>query len=68
MESHSREPEKRKAQTKLSEQLTLLVHGQEGLELAKKTTSILFSGDDVTDTLAVMSKYEIITPRVVSFS
>ena len=68
MESHSREPEKRKAQTKLAEQLTLLVHGQEGLELAKKTTSILFSGDDVTDTLAVMSKYEIITPRVVSFS
>jgi len=31
-------PEKRKAQTKLAEQLTLLVHGKDGLDLAKKAT------------------------------
>ena len=44
-------------QTKLAEQLTLLVHGKEGLDMASKTTSILYSGDDVTQTLSLLTRY-----------
>jgi tyrosyl-tRNA synthetase len=36
--SHQKNPDKRKAQKRIAESLTLLVHGQEGLELAKKAT------------------------------
>ena len=35
----------REAQKALAEELTILVHGEEGLETAKKITSVLFGGD-----------------------
>lgn len=57
VKSHQREPEKRRAQTKLAEHLTILVHGRQGLELAQKTTNILYGQKDATQTLAVMTRY-----------
>jgi len=45
MEKHQRDPENRLAQAKLASCLTLLVHGQEGLDMAKKTTDILYGND-----------------------
>jgi len=45
MEKHWREPENRLAQTKLASSLTLLVHGQTGLDMAQKTTDILYGND-----------------------
>lgn len=45
MEKHGREPEARLAQAKLASCLTLLVHGQEGLDMARKTTDILYGND-----------------------
>ena len=38
-------PHLRKAQIALAEELTVLVHGEEGLEKAKKITATLFGGD-----------------------
>lgn len=38
-------PHLREAQKALAEELTILVHGEEGLETAKKITSVLFGGD-----------------------
>jgi len=45
VEKHNLSPEKRVAQTCLAKNITLLVHGQEGLELAQATTDILYSQD-----------------------
>ena len=39
------EPHLRKAQKKLAEELTTLIHGKEGLDKALKLTQALFSGD-----------------------
>ncbi|SDD38059.1 tyrosyl-tRNA synthetase [Terribacillus halophilus] len=44
-ESVEKEPEKRLAQTKLAEEMTTLVHGNEALEQAIKISEALFSGD-----------------------
>ena len=38
-------PHLREAQKALAEELTILVHGEQGLETAKKITSVLFGGD-----------------------
>ena len=38
-------PHLREAQKALAEELTILVHGEDGLETAKKITSVLFGGD-----------------------
>ena len=46
MERHQRSPESRLAQERLAEAATLLVHGEEGLQQATTTTSILY-GDDI---------------------
>ncbi|CAG9094317.1 unnamed protein product [Plutella xylostella] len=45
MTRHQQAPEKRIAQNSLAEQLILLVHGNEGLQRARKATSALFSKD-----------------------
>ncbi|XP_021931911.1 tyrosine--tRNA ligase, mitochondrial [Zootermopsis nevadensis] len=42
MEKHQKSPELRIAQKKLAEQVLLLVHGEEGLEIALKATSALY--------------------------
>ena len=44
-ESVKNEPHLRKAQKALAEELTLLVHGEEGLQRALKITDALFKGD-----------------------
>merc|ERR1719400_1998484 len=45
LESYQAQPELRSAQTCLAEQITLLVHGQTGLDTAVKTTNILYHQD-----------------------
>jgi len=45
MEKHSLAPEKRVGQTCLAKNVTLLVHGQAGLEMAQTTTDILYNQD-----------------------
>ncbi|WP_042223183.1 tyrosine--tRNA ligase [Oceanobacillus manasiensis] len=39
------QPEKREAQKRLAEEMTIIVHSQEALEQAKKISASLFSGD-----------------------
>ena len=39
------EPHLRKAQKALADELTILVHGEDGLETAHKITKVLFGGD-----------------------
>ncbi|KMY96434.1 tyrosine--tRNA ligase, mitochondrial [Drosophila simulans] len=45
MREHTREPEKRKAQTLLAEDVTLLVHGESGLKQAERVTNALYKGN-----------------------
>ena len=54
-------PEKREAQLKLASEVTKLVHGQKGLDLAFKTTEILYNKNpsQVLDTLRSISKDEL---------
>ena len=56
LESHRDRPEKRQAQTVLAKNVTSLVHGQQGLDAALKTTSVLYNRD--IDTLAGLSREE----------
>ena len=42
---HRSRPESRGAQEKLAENVTLLLHGEEGLILAQKSTDIIFNND-----------------------
>lgn len=56
LESHRDRPEKRQAQTVLAKNVTSLVHGQQGLDTALKTTSVLYNRD--IDTLAGLSLEE----------
>ncbi|XP_053642765.1 tyrosine--tRNA ligase, mitochondrial isoform X2 [Cherax quadricarinatus] len=57
MEKHWSKPESRHAQLKLAEKVTLLVHGEEGLESAHRTTEALFGNQP--EALAKMSTNEI---------
>lgn len=41
-ESVKREPEKREAQKRLAEEVTRMVHGNDGLEVAQRTSAVLF--------------------------
>lgn len=59
MNNHRASPEKFLAQRKLASQLTLLVHGEEGLESALKCTHAFFYGD--RESLAKMTEKEIDT-------
>jgi tyrosyl-tRNA synthetase len=45
LEEHKKLPEVRQAQKTLADQLTLLIHGKEGLEKAKRVSEALFGGD-----------------------
>ncbi|XP_065368744.1 tyrosine--tRNA ligase, mitochondrial [Calliphora vicina] len=45
MTEHKKEPEKRKAQTILAEDITLLVHGERGLKQAETITNALYKGN-----------------------
>ncbi|GFR33969.1 tyrosine--tRNA ligase, mitochondrial [Trichonephila clavata] len=45
LHKHLKNPDLRKAQKKLSEEVTLLVHGDQGLDLAETATKILFHSD-----------------------
>ncbi len=45
MAEHGSEPSKRVAQRRLAEEFTRLVHGEEGLSVAKRATDILFGGE-----------------------
>ncbi|EDV37212.1 uncharacterized protein Dana_GF11543 [Drosophila ananassae] len=45
MREHTKEPEKRKAQTLLAEDVTLLVHGESGLRQAERVTNALYKGN-----------------------
>ena len=58
MKRHHAAPEKRAPHRKLAEQVTLLVHGVSGLELAQKTTDILY-GTEPSAALAVLSPEEM---------
>ncbi|KAL7736589.1 hypothetical protein ACLKA6_015228 [Drosophila palustris] len=57
MQEHAKEPEKRKAQTLLAEDVTLLVHGEHGLKQAERVTNALYKGN--VDGLAELSLAEI---------
>jgi len=51
LEMIEKEPEQRKAQKRLAEEVTSLVHGEENAALAKKASEVLFGGEvtEVTD-------------------
>lgn len=57
MNSHQKSPEKRDAQRKLAQEVTLLVHGLKGLELAETITSALYQGS--VETLGKLSASEL---------
>ncbi|XP_001361216.2 tyrosine--tRNA ligase, mitochondrial [Drosophila persimilis] len=57
MQEHEKEPEKRKAQTLLAEDVTLLVHGENGLKQAERVTNALYKGK--VDGLAELNYAEI---------
>lgn len=64
--SQKEAPEKREAQKALAEELTAMVHGQEGLEKAKRITETFFHGnimdlspEEIKEGLADASKTEI---------
>ncbi|BFG04477.1 tyrosine--tRNA ligase mitochondrial [Drosophila madeirensis] len=57
MREHEKEPEKRKAQTLLAEDVTLLVHGENGLKQAERVTNALYKGK--VDGLAELNYAEI---------
>ncbi len=54
MAVHEKSPEKRHAQIKLAKAVTILVHGEAGLDLATKATDILYAKAD--DAVAVSKK------------
>ncbi len=67
MRRHSEATEKRIPHTKLAEQLTLLVHGERGLDLARKTTDILYKKEasGSAETLRALSELSADDAKVV---
>ncbi|EFB24630.1 hypothetical protein PANDA_004722, partial [Ailuropoda melanoleuca] len=57
MQLHDKEPEKRGPQKRLAAEVTKLVHGQEGLDSAKRCTQALYHSS--IDALEVMSDQEL---------
>jgi tyrosyl-tRNA synthetase len=53
LDSIQNEPEQRRAQRRLAEEVTSLVHGAENAALARKASEVLFGGEvaDLTDSL-----------------
>lgn len=68
IEKHSEAPHERRLQTALAQELTILVHGQEGLDNALRASEILF-GKATVETLRNLSEKELLgalagVPRV----
>ncbi|XP_077490114.1 tyrosine--tRNA ligase, mitochondrial [Amblyomma americanum] len=59
IETQMRTPEKRAAQKRLAEDLTLLVHGERGLELAKRASAVLFGGTSANEALQRLREEEL---------
>lgn len=57
MENHKENPEARKPQKLLAELVTRLVHGEEGLKSAKRTTRVLY--ETTPENLALLSESEL---------
>nr|XP_006114448.2 tyrosine--tRNA ligase, mitochondrial [Pelodiscus sinensis] len=57
MEMHAKEPERRGPQKRLAAEVTKLVHGKEGLELAKRCTKALYYSS--VEALEAMSDQEL---------
>lgn len=57
VQEHMKSPDSRKGQKKIAEEVTLLVHGEQGLNLAQTATKILFHSD--INSLAMLSANEI---------
>jgi tyrosyl-tRNA synthetase len=62
LQRHGRQPERRLPQHALAEQLTLLVHGEDGLRMAKTATGILYEND--ASALAKLSLGEVSQCRI----
>ena len=60
MDQHQNHSEKRIPHQKLAEQLTLLVHGETGLRVARNATEFLYGSGDATHKLAQMSKQDVL--------
>lgn len=57
---HAEDPGRRILQNRLAEEVTKMVHGEEGLEKAKTTTAILFGKQSTIDDLRKLSDQEIL--------
>lgn len=59
IETQMRTPEKRTAQKRLAEDLTLLVHGERGLSLARRASAVLFGGATAGEALQRLGEEEL---------
>ncbi|XP_033214265.1 tyrosine--tRNA ligase, mitochondrial [Belonocnema kinseyi] len=57
VERHKKNPAKREAQKILAEEVTVLVHGDEGLKAARRTSALLY--ENSIETLAEMSPQDV---------
>lgn len=57
---HELDPGRRVLQTRLAEEITRMVHGEEGLDKAKNATAILFNKKSSIDDLRKLSSQEIL--------
>ncbi|GFW87197.1 tyrosine--tRNA ligase, mitochondrial [Trichonephila clavipes] len=67
LHKHLKNPDLRKAQKKLSEEVTLLVHGDQGLDLAETATKILFHSDiESVAKLNMQNMNQVFPPSAIS--
>ncbi|KAG0417673.1 hypothetical protein HPB47_005436, partial [Ixodes persulcatus] len=59
IEAQMKSPERRVAQKRLAQDITLLVHGERGLSLAQNATEILFGGSRADETLHRLDEEEL---------
>ncbi|CAN8030853.1 unnamed protein product, partial [Ixodes persulcatus] len=59
LHSSQKSPERRVAQKRLAQDITLLVHGERGLSLAQNATEILFGGSRADETLHRLDEEEL---------
>ncbi|CAL1262941.1 unnamed protein product [Larinioides sclopetarius] len=57
LHKHLKNPDSRRAQKKIAEEVTLLIHGEQGLDLAETATKILYQSDIVS--LAKLRKEDV---------
>ena len=66
MVAHQTDPGKRTAQRRLADELTLLVHGENGLLVAKKATNIFFGGEiDTFDDASLCSIFSDVPSKTL---